>query len=139
MREDTKKNVVPAIVFGAYELWPPGRLISIPGKTLIRFLPEYVADPSKNRNLNRLALRRIYLDAFAQDVPDDTGAAADANGILRNVAGMYLVWALTYKVTCISLGVISTVCYYVGMSYWTFTKLSTVVLVGLEVFMFFTC
>lgn len=31
LREDTKKNVVPSIVFGAYELWPPGRLFSIPG------------------------------------------------------------------------------------------------------------
>ena len=31
LREDTKKDVVPSIVFGAYELWPPGRLFSIPG------------------------------------------------------------------------------------------------------------
>jgi 1-acyl-sn-glycerol-3-phosphate acyltransferase len=32
LRDDTKKNVVPAIVFGAYECWPPGRLFATPGK-----------------------------------------------------------------------------------------------------------
>lgn len=139
LREDTKKNVVPAVVFGAYELWPPGRLITIPGKALIRFLPEYVADPSLSRNLNRLALRRIYLKAFAEDVPEDIGSAADANGILRNVIGMYLIWALTFKVTSISFSVINLVCYWVGISYWTFSKLSFIVLLGLEALMFFTC
>uniref|UniRef100_K3WMJ8 Phospholipid/glycerol acyltransferase domain-containing protein n=1 Tax=Globisporangium ultimum (strain ATCC 200006 / CBS 805.95 / DAOM BR144) TaxID=431595 RepID=K3WMJ8_GLOUD len=139
LREDTKKNVVPAIVYGAYELWPPGRLITLPGKALVRYLPEYVADPSKNRNLNRLALRRIYLKAFAEDVPEDIGTAADANGILRNVVGIYLIWAVTFKVTSISFSVISAVCYYLGISYWTFSYLSFVVLLGLEALMFYTC
>lgn len=32
LREDINKNVVPALVFGAYELWPPGRLFALPGK-----------------------------------------------------------------------------------------------------------
>lgn len=130
---------MPAVVFGAYELWPPGRLITLPGKALIRFLPEYVADPAKNRNLNRLALRRIYLQAFAEDVPEDVGSAADANGVLRNVVGMYLIWAVTIKVTLLSLSAISSVCYWVGISYWTFSKLAFVVLLGLEALMFFTC
>lgn len=139
MREDTKKNVVPAVVFGAYELWPPGRLITLPGKALIRFLPEYVADPTKSRNLNRLALRRIYLQAFAEDVPADIGSAADANGVLRNVVGIYLIWAVTIKTTLVSLSVISSLCVAVGMSYWTFAELAVVVLLGLEALMFFTC
>ncbi|KAF1331118.1 1-acyl-sn-glycerol-3-phosphate acyltransferase, partial [Globisporangium splendens] len=125
LREDTKKNVVPAIVYGAYELWPPGRLITLPGKALVRYLPEYVVDPSKNRNLNRLALRRIYLKAFAEDVPEDIGTAADANGVLRNMVGIYLIWAVTFKVTSISFSVISAVCYYLGISYWTFSYLSS--------------
>ncbi|TYZ67112.1 hypothetical protein PybrP1_006723 [[Pythium] brassicae (nom. inval.)] len=139
LREDTKKNVVPAIVFGAYELWPPGRLITLPGKALIRFLPEYVADPAKSRNLNRLALRRVYLKAFAEDVPEDVGTAADANGVLRNLVGIYLIWAVTVKTTLLSLSGISALCVAVGISYWTFAKLSFVVLLGLEALMFFTC
>lgn len=36
LREDINKNIVPAIVFGAYELWPPGRLFALPGKVLCR-------------------------------------------------------------------------------------------------------
>ncbi|GLE00458.1 hypothetical protein PINS_up009215 [Pythium insidiosum] len=166
LRDDTGKNVVPAIVFGAYECWPPGRLFSAPGKvrlspsprtlstptlsrdvclslsllqTLVRFLPEFKPDASKNRNQNRLALRRIFLDAFVADVPEDIGAPADANGVLRNVFAMYLIWAITFKVVGSTLSLISFVCYVVGISWWTFMQLSLVATVGLEIFMFFTC
>ncbi|CEG38761.1 1-acyl-sn-glycerol-3-phosphate acyltransferase [Plasmopara halstedii] len=77
LREDTKKNVIPSIVFGAYELWPPGRLFSTPGHTLVRYLPEFKPDTKLNRNQNRLALRRIYLKAFTEDVPDYIGTRSD--------------------------------------------------------------
>ncbi|TMW62638.1 hypothetical protein Poli38472_005256 [Pythium oligandrum] len=139
LRDDTKKSVVPALVFGAYELWPPGRLFATPGKTLMRFLPEFIPDPSKNRNQNRLALRRIYLDGFADDVPEDIGQGADNNGVLKNVFFMYIVWAITIKVTFTSLSLISGFCGLVGISMWTFFKLSMVVSVGLEALMFYTC
>ncbi|KAJ0409820.1 hypothetical protein P43SY_005714 [Pythium insidiosum] len=139
LRDDTGKNVVPAIIFGAYECWPPGRLFSAPGKTLVRFLPEFKPDASKNRNQNRLALRRIFLDAFAADVPEDIGAPADANGVLRNVFAIYLIWAITFKVVATTLSLISFFCFVVGISWWTFIKLSLLVSVGLEAVMFFTC
>jgi 1-acyl-sn-glycerol-3-phosphate acyltransferase len=31
LREDINKNIAPVIIFGAYELWPPGRLYATPG------------------------------------------------------------------------------------------------------------
>lgn len=41
LRDDTKKNVVPAVVFGAYELWAPGRLMSLPGHVSTAILLPY--------------------------------------------------------------------------------------------------
>ncbi|DBA03137.1 TPA: hypothetical protein N0F65_003857 [Lagenidium giganteum] len=139
LRDDTKKNVLPAIVFGAYELWPPGRLFSMPGRTMVRFLPEFVPDPSKNRNQNRLELRRIYLRAFAEDVPSDVGSAADITGVLKNLLTLYLIWCITLKVTWTSLSITNAVCAFLGISFWTYAKLSCVWIVALEVLMFFTC
>lgn len=139
LRDDTGKNVVPAIVFGAYECWPPGRLMSSPAKTLVRFLPEFKPDTSKNRNMNRLALRRVFLDAFTEDVPHDIGSAADANAVAFNVLELYLIWAISFKAVSFALAVISWFCSVVGISYWTYTKLSLLVTVALETYMFFTC
>jgi hypothetical protein len=105
----------------------------------VRFLPQFAPDPSKNRNINRLALRRIFLDAFVQDVPDDIGTPSSTNALLRNMLQVYLIWAITFKVLSITMSVIGWICYVVGISGWTFTQLSLVVTVALEVYMFFTC
>ncbi|KAG6574532.1 1-acyl-sn-glycerol-3-phosphate acyltransferase [Phytophthora cinnamomi] len=139
LREDTKKNVVPSIVFGAYELWPPGRLFSIPGHTLVRYLPEYKTDPNLNRNQNRLALRRIYLKAFTEDVPDYIGTRVSTNFIVKNIFYHYLAWAITYKVTSWAFAAISFVCYALNITYSTFMLFSLVMMVAGEALMFFTC
>ncbi|OWZ23087.1 hypothetical protein PHMEG_0002079 [Phytophthora megakarya] len=139
LREDTKKNVVPSIVFGAYELWPPGRLFSIPGHTLVRYLPEYKSDPNLNRNQNRLALRRIYLKAFTEDVPDYIGTRVSTNFILKNMFYHYLAWAITFKVTAWAFAAISSVCFWLNITYSTFMLLSLMVTVAGEALMFFTC
>ncbi|KAG2771377.1 hypothetical protein JG687_00004754 [Phytophthora cactorum] len=139
LREDTKKNVVPSIVFGAYELWPPGRLFSIPGHTLVRYLPEYKSDPNLNRNQNRLALRRIYLKAFTEDVPDYIGTRVSTNFILKNMFYHYLAWAITFKVASWAITVISLVCYWLNIMYSTFMLFSLVMIMAGEALMFFTC
>jgi hypothetical protein len=161
LREDTKKNVVPAIVFGAYELWPPGRLFSIPGhvrhaarssivlwdivltasclQTLVRYLPEYKVDPNLNRNQNRLALRRIYLKAFTEDVPDYIGTRVSTNFILKNMFYHYLSWAITFKVLAWAFAVINAVILWLGITYGTFVWFSLFMIVAGELLMFFTC
>lgn len=96
-------------------------------------------DPSKNRNQNRLALRRIFLDAFTEDVPDDIGTHVDLNALLKNMAWIYMIWALTFKFTSIAIGVIGSVCYWLNISYWTFAKLSLLVGFAGEVLMFVSC
>lgn len=108
-------------------------------QALIRFLPQVQNDPSKNRNQNRLALRRIFLKAFTEDVPDDIGTHVDLNSMLKNIAALYLMWALTFKVTSIALSVIGWVCFWIGISYWTFVKLAMLLGVAGEALMFFTC
>ncbi|CAH0481803.1 unnamed protein product [Peronospora belbahrii] len=139
LREDTKKNVLPSIVFGAYELWPPGRLFSIPGHTLVRYLPEFKPDPNLNRNQNRLALRRIYLKAFTEDVPDYIGTRVGTNFILKNMFYHYLAWSITFKVTSWAFTAIGLVCFYLNITYGTFMLFSLVMMVGGEALMFFTC
>lgn len=139
LREDTKKNVIPAIVFGAYELWPRKRLFSIPGHTLVRYLPEYKADTDLNRNQNRLALRRIYLKALTEDVPDYIGTRVSTNFILKNMFYHYLSWAITYKVTMWTLAIISSICFSLDITYGTFMLFSVVMIVAGEALMFFTC
>ncbi|RLN72137.1 hypothetical protein BBJ28_00015115 [Nothophytophthora sp. Chile5] len=150
LREDTKKNVVPAIVFGAYELWPPGRLlISDAGvmhfliasylQTLVRYLPQYESNPKLNRNQNRLALRRIYLKAFTEDVPDHIGTPVSSNFVLKNVFYLYVIWAITYKVTWSSLVLVNSFCYFVDISYGTFMLLSLLTTLAGEVLMYVTC
>ncbi|RMX62875.1 hypothetical protein DD238_007197 [Peronospora effusa] len=139
LREETKKNVVPSIVFGAYELWPPGRLFSIPGHTLVRYLPEYKPDPNLNRNQNRLALRRIYLKAFTEDVPDYIGTRVGTTFILKNMFYHYLAWSITVKVTSWAFTAIDLVCYYLDITYGTFMLFSLVTMVAGEALMFFTC
>ncbi|RLN91428.1 hypothetical protein BBJ28_00021228 [Nothophytophthora sp. Chile5] len=139
LREDTKKNVVPAIVFGAYELWPPGRMFSIPGHTLVRYLPQYESNPKLNRNQNRLALRRIYLKAFTEDVPDHIGTPVSSNFVLKNVFYLYVIWAITYKVTWSSLVLVNSFCYLVDISYGTFMLLSLLTTLAGEVLMYLTC
>uniref|UniRef100_A0AAV1UCE4 Phospholipid/glycerol acyltransferase domain-containing protein n=1 Tax=Peronospora matthiolae TaxID=2874970 RepID=A0AAV1UCE4_9STRA len=139
LREDTKKDVLPAIVFGAYELWPPGRLFSIPGHTLVRYLPAYKPDPKLNRNQNRLALRRIYLKAFTEDVPDYIGTRVGTMFILKNMAHHYLAWMITFKVTSWAATWIRFVCFSLDITYGTFMLISLVLMAVGEAVMFFTC
>ncbi|TDH67038.1 hypothetical protein CCR75_008227 [Bremia lactucae] len=139
LREETKKNVVPSIVFGAFELWPPGRLFSIPGHTLVRYLPEYKSDPSLNRNQNRLALRRIYLKAFTQDIPDFIGTRVSTSYILKNMFYHYLSWAITFKVTSWAITITRFVCFSLNITYGTFMLYSLVMMMAGEALMFFTC
>ncbi|KAI9913467.1 hypothetical protein PsorP6_004990 [Peronosclerospora sorghi] len=139
LREDTKKNVVPSIVFGAYELWPPGRLISLPGHTLVRYLPEYKSDPNLNRNQNRLALRRIYLKAFTEDVPDYIGTRVSTNFILKNMLYHYLAWSISFKVISWAITAISLACFYLNISYSTLMLFSFFMTIAGEALMYFTC
>lgn len=108
-------------------------------QTLVRFLPEYVNDPAKNRNQNRLALRRIYLKAFTEDVPEHIGTAADTNGAIKSLVSVYLIWAISFKTMSIAYSVVSSVCYALGIGLSTFSMLSLIFVAGVEVLMFFTC
>ncbi|CAI5743037.1 unnamed protein product [Hyaloperonospora brassicae] len=139
LREDTKKDVVPSVVFGAYELWPPGRLFSIPGHTLVRYLPAYKTDPKLNRNQNRLALRRIYLKAFTEDVPDSIGTRVSTPFILKNMFYHYLAWSITFQVTSWAFTAIRLVCFSLDITYATFMLLLLALMAAGEALMFFTC
>nr|CCA21508.1 conserved hypothetical protein [Albugo laibachii Nc14] len=139
LRDEIDKNVVPAIVFGAYELWPPGLLFALPGKTLVRFLPEFVSDKGKSRELNRLALRKIFLEASIQDVPDDIGTKATLDAIVANVLVTYLIWYVTIKFSVLSYAFVCGLCGAIDISFSTFIWFAILVGIALEVVMFLTC
>ncbi|CCI45973.1 unnamed protein product [Albugo candida] len=139
LREEIDKNVVPAIVFGAYELWSPGLFFALPGKTLVRFLPEFVSDKAKSRELNRLALRKVFLEASVQDVPDDIGTKATCDAILANLLVIYMIWCVTIKFGVTSYVFVHALCGAVGVSFSTFLWFAFLVGIALEVIMFLTC
>ena len=105
----------------------------------MRYLPAYKSDPKLNRNQNRLALRRIYLKAFTEDVPDSIGTRVSTPFILKNMFYHYLAWSITFQVTSWAFTAIRLVCFSLDITYATFMLLLLALMAAGEALMFFTC
>lgn len=55
------------------------------------------------------------------------------------MAAIYMIWAVTFKFMSLAASLIATVCFWLNISYWTFSKLTLLTAVAGEVLMFFTC
>jgi 1-acyl-sn-glycerol-3-phosphate acyltransferase len=75
--EDAKLPIIPAVLFGAFELCPPGTLAITPGKVYIRFLDPITVDRAKSREEMMKIVRRLMLDA-QRTCPRDAGAPPSA-------------------------------------------------------------
>ncbi|OQS01809.1 hypothetical protein THRCLA_05742 [Thraustotheca clavata] len=138
LQSDAGAPITPAIVIGAYELWPPARIFTLPGKCLVRYLPQYYVDPSKSRNANRLALRRIYLEAGAAEVPTDLSSHADLPNLLVHLWLVAFIWAFIPKTV---YSIFSTIAYFFsffGLSTFGTFKLIVTVIALLEGVMFYS-
>jgi hypothetical protein len=63
----------------------------------------------------------------------------DLNSLLKNMAAIYMIWAVTFKFTSLAMNLITTACFWLNISYWTFSKLTLLAAVAGEALMFFTC
>ena len=62
MQEQSQVPFFPTVVYGAYELWPPGRLFISPGEVVVKNLPTIPYKAGRSRDETRIMLQRFYLD-----------------------------------------------------------------------------
>jgi 1-acyl-sn-glycerol-3-phosphate acyltransferase len=139
LQADCKSSVTPAIIYGAYELWPPKRLFSLPGKSLVRYLPPCDLDRTKSRNANRLALRRVYLHALADDVPSDLSGSIDLPHAFLHVFVLMTIWrvipSICYSLVC---GIFAVGAFF-GFSTYGTMAVMLACFVACEGYMFTSC
>ncbi|OQS05429.1 hypothetical protein THRCLA_02445, partial [Thraustotheca clavata] len=137
LQSDAGVDITPVIITGAYELWPPARVFTLPGKCLVRYLPQYNVDPNKSRNANRLALRRIYLTATAEPVPSDLSSHVDFPNLLHHIYLLVFIWMF------FPIAIYSIITYFIsfcalfGLSTFGAFKLFMTIFAILESIMFY--
>eukprot|EP01038_Epipyxis_sp_PR26KG_P009184 gene9184-12388_t len=71
--EQLKTPIIPVVILGAYDLYPPGRQMAIAGKVYVRYLkPIYPHEASTREEMSRLLRKRMLQDIF--ESPDDVAA-----------------------------------------------------------------
>lgn len=68
-----KVPIVPLVIYGAYELYPPGSVFNSCGKVYCEFLPPLSAAQTVDREVASRSLRRIMLNHMMTSAPEDAG------------------------------------------------------------------
>jgi len=104
--EEIAGPVVPFIIFGAYDLYGPGKNMSVSGRVVGRFLNpiqyneiDEKAEPSKRRELMSRLLRRRMLESML-DSPIDVGDTGGIGYLNRwgNYSAIALCWSFNFTV-----------------------------------------
>lgn len=87
--------IVPIVTLGAFELFPPGNTMTLPGKVYVRFLQPIQPHEAPTKEAMSLLLRRRMLQSL-RDVPEDV--CAELTWPLRLVCWLNLsaVYAATW-------------------------------------------
>lgn len=71
LQDKTKVPLLPIVILGANQLWPPGQLFTSPGEVTVSYLPplyqEKASDEMKATDATRLRLQREYADFIADN------------------------------------------------------------------------
>lgn len=70
--EEIKLPIVPLIIFGAFDLYPPGKHMTLPGRVYVRYLDPIVPDADSSREAVSRLVRRKMLSALKYS-PEDVG------------------------------------------------------------------
>ena len=95
--EQLQTPIVPIVTMGAFELFPPGKTMTIPGKVYVRFLEPILPGEAHTKEEMNILVRTRMLEAL-KHVPEDV--AADLTWSQRlvcwfNVAIVYFtVWKM---------------------------------------------
>ncbi|CAK4648235.1 unnamed protein product [Aphanomyces euteiches] len=139
LQADVNKPITPVIIQGVYELWSPGRTFAVPGKCLVRFLPQFLVDPKKSKNANRLALRRVFLNALAEPVPDYLSSSVDDRFYMIHVWTMVNIWFFVPSVLSFIASTIQGVGAAFGLSWFASLQAVISIMVLFEGLMWSTC
>ena len=100
--EKLKTDIVPIVVFGAYELYPPGKQMTIPGRVHVRVLPPIHSSAADSREEMSQLLRIKMLQAII-DSPEEAGQALSWGERGRNVTALIIMFTLDYLLyKCVS-------------------------------------
>jgi|MDTB01.1.fsa_nt_gb 1-acyl-sn-glycerol-3-phosphate acyltransferase len=96
--EDLQSPIVPMVIFGAFDLYPPGRQMSLPGTVVVRFLPPIMpqevkaTEPAARRKEMSSLLRRKVLLTL-QESPNGVGDESPPQTIVEKVKHLGIVGA----------------------------------------------
>jgi hypothetical protein len=91
-----KTSVIPLMIFGAFDLLPPGNLMPIPGKVYARFLPP-LTDTSHSRDDMAYLLRKRMLLSW-RDGPRDAGEPLSWKSRIVTEVYIFSMFYLTYLI-----------------------------------------
>ena len=96
MWEQMKIPIIPLMIFGAFELYPPGKQMTIPGKVYARFLdPILPHEASSREDMSNLLRRRMLKDTM--NAPSDIAVELTWSQRLQNWLYLYgFFWILWY-------------------------------------------
>ena len=90
--EDLKAPIVPMVITGAFDLYPPGQQMAIPGKVYCHFLAPILPSEAANRHDMSRLLRKRMLECL-RDVPVDAACELTWNQRLINIMSMLFLFA----------------------------------------------
>lgn len=90
--ESLKTPVIPVVMYGAFDIYPPGNQIPNLGKVVCRFLPPIAANEAKSRSEMSNLLRRKMLEAW-RDGPADVGTQPSAAFWFKHIMSLMLFYS----------------------------------------------
>ena len=138
MWEHLQVPIVPMVIFGAYELFPPGSQICVPGNVVVQFLKPIQPSEAKSRQEMSVLLRRRMCEAIAKcperDLTSLSGTQRIKNqrAILTLFAFDYAWWRFMQEVVVQHYGVSW---YTIGYGFLAFMFASIFVVYGYMVYL----
>lgn len=96
MWDQLKTPIIPLVIFGAFELYPPGRQMAVPGKVYVKYLtPIQSSEASTREEMSELV--RVRMLECWRDGPEDVCAPLTWAQRLEQQFYQYSFFFLVYK------------------------------------------
>ena len=89
MWEYLQVPIVPMMIYGAYELFPSGAQINVPGNVVVQFLKPIQPNEAKSRQEMAVLLRRRMCEAILHNCPYKDLHSLTGNQRMRVQRGVY--------------------------------------------------
>lgn len=96
--EQLQTPIVPLVIFGAFDLFPPAKHVAIPGKVYMKFLDPILPHEASNREEMLILVRRRMLEAW-RDGPADVACDITLRQKLEYICALFAFYG-----TLIGLG-----------------------------------